>query len=573
MSKGKIYHIVLEPVRIDFNNPHPKKAKFKLVVTDCPHQKRKCFETKLKYRAIIKDEFYFHCGKVCVHVDADGIFKFEIPPFVIGLEIILEVPNGCTDIWDCKSYMKFIEYFPSNCKQDFISDLSVTRQLLIYCNKVAIDTSGLDHTPVKPGESRHFGHQLGPCRAARAMAIVHIAMFEVFNVVHHHYKSYLNLNPDPSVGSPDAGIAQAMSDTLIYLFPSHQPRLSQILASILNQIPNSSMKNLSIQLGKIVALTIISLRQSDGSNHSEPKIGHNYFPSNAPGQWRQDPDSNNLVAVGGLWSQVRPFGMVSADQFRTPSPPDLTSTTYMMSFDEVKSYGGDSVKTPTIRSEIEKETGIFWAYDGTPSLCAPPRLYNQIVLKILGDQGVDTIKLFRTLAILNVVMADTALASWESKYFYNFWRPISAIREADGSGSPSGLTDGNAGTCADPTYTPMGAPATGTNELNFTPPFPSYPSGHAAFGGCVFQVLRNLFGTDNIAFTFVSDELNGTTKDNEGKIRPYKPRTYSNFSSAEEENGQSRIYLGIHFNFDKTFGITQGNEVANYIEERLYSPI
>jgi hypothetical protein len=109
--------------------------------------------------------------------------------------------------------------------------------------------------------------------------------------------------------------------------------------------------------------------------------------------------------------------------------------------------------------------------------------------------------------------------------------------------------------------------------VNFTPPFPAYPSGHAGFGGALFQTLRRFYGTDDIGFTFVSDELNGETLDNEDNPRPLRPRSFSSLSEAEEENGQSRIYLGIHWSFDKTGGIAQGQSVADWVFDHLFLPV
>ena len=137
----------------------------------------------------------------------------------------------------------------------------------------------------------------------------------------------------------------------------------------------------------------------------------------------------------------------------------------------------------------------------------------------------------------------------------------------------AGLGDGNTSTTGDTGFTPMGAPASNLTGPNFTPPFPSYPSGHGGFGGALFQTLRRFFGTDNIAFTFVSDEFNGVTKDNAGNVRPYMPRSFASFSQAEEENGQSRIYLGIHWSFDKTQAIAQGRNVANYVFDHAFTPV
>ena len=182
----------------------------------------------------------------------------------------------------------------------------------------------------------------------------------------------------------------------------------------------------------------------------------------------------------------------------------------------------------------------------------------------------DQTELARILALVNVAMSDAGVAAWESKYYWKFWRPITGIRESDPGTGPSGLGDGNPLTVGDPTFTPLGAPASNLAGPDFTPPFPSYPSGHATFGGAVFQMLRNLAGTD--PFTFVSDELNGETVDSHGVVRPLLPRSFTSFSQAEEENGQSRIYLGIHWSFDKTAGIEQGRRIADEIYSKVALP-
>jgi hypothetical protein len=261
----------------------------------------------------------------------------------------------------------------------------------------------------------------------------------------------------------------------------------------------------------------------------------------------------------------------SGDQFRVPPPPAISSEEYAEAYAEVKAIGGDGVVTPTVRTADETEAGIYWAYDGTPSLCAPPRLYNQIAVSIATKKRSNTIELARLLALANVAMADAGIAIWESKYLYQYWRPVAGIREADEGTGPTGTGDGNPLTTGDPTFTPLGAPASNLAGPNFTPPFPAYPSGHAGFGGALFQILRRFYGTDRVEFTFVSDEFNGETLDNQGNVRPLRPRTFESFSEAEEENGQSRIYLGIHWSFDKTEGIAQGRRVANYVYHSVFT--
>jgi hypothetical protein len=239
----------------------------------------------------------------------------------------------------------------------------------------------------------------------------------------------------------------------------------------------------------------------------------------------------------------------------------------------VQAVGGDGVVTPTVRTTEQTEIGIYWAYDGTPSLCAPPRLYNQIAVQIATQMDSHVVELARLLALVNTALADAGIAIWEAKYYYDFWRPVTGIREADAGTGPTGAGDGNSATVGDPTFSPLGAPASNLQGPNFTPPFPSYPSGHAGFGGALFQILRNFYNTDDIPFTFVSDELNGVTLDPNGDVRPLLPRSFSSLSQAEEENGQSRIYLGIHWAFDKTEGIVQGRRVADYVFTHAFVPL
>jgi hypothetical protein len=256
---------------------------------------------------------------------------------------------------------------------------------------------------------------------------------------------------------------------------------------------------------------------------------------------------------------MTPFVLQSPTQFRAPPPPALDSETYTLAFAEVKQLGGDGIETPTGRTADQTVAGIYWAYDGTPWIGTPPRLYNQIAVQLALGRCRDVLELARTLALVNVAIADTTMSVWDTKYYYDFWRPVTAIRQAD--------DDDNPATLADPGWTPLGAPASNLVGPNFTPPFPAYTSGHAGLGGAMFQILRRLYG-DGIAFTFVSDEYNGVTRDNHGRVRPRLPRSFSSLSQAEEENGQSRIYLGIHWQSDKTSGREQGQRVADYVYER-----
>ena len=441
---------------------------------------------------------------------------------------------------------------------------------LLRWNSIAIDASGLDHTPVQPGETRTFGEQFGPDRASRAMAIIHTAMFEALNAIEGGYRSYLGLRRERGNVSDRAAIAQAAHDTLVALFPSQRAQFDGALGEDLAAVHEALPRARGVLLGRRAAAAILKRRAADGSQYVEPTLGVDWFTSDAVGHWRQDPIGQQPIALGAHWGEVRPFVLRRGNQFRVPPPPALDSAEYADAYAEVLRIGGDGVATPTDRTPEQTLIGTYWAYDGTPSLCAPPRLYNQITVLIAKQRGTRGIELGRLLALVNVAMADAGIAVWDSKFYYDLWRPVTGIREADAGTGPSGAGDGNPDTDGDPTYTPLGAPASNLAGPNFTPPFPSYPSGHAGFGGALFETLRRFYRTDAIAFTFVSDELNGVTHDHDGATRPLVPRSFTSLSQAEEENGQSRIYLGIHWAFDKTQGIAQGERVADYVFDHVF---
>src|SRR5262245_15408722 len=243
-------------------------------------------------------------------------------------------------------------------------------------NEIAIDASGLDHAPVPPGDPRVPGEQLGPTRSSRAMAIVHIAMFDSVNAIVGGYQSYTGVGSAPRGTSMEAAVAQAAHDTLIALFPSQAAAFDALLEEDLANIDDPLGRVNGIELGQQVAAAILERRAGDGSEVPDPQVGIDFFTSNEPGKWRVDPISQKTIALGAFWGAVTPFVMTASNQFRVPAPPDMTSREYAAAFKAVKKVGGDGVTTKTTRTDEQSEIGIYWAYDGTPSLCAPPRLYN-----------------------------------------------------------------------------------------------------------------------------------------------------------------------------------------------------
>ncbi|MBW3597158.1 MAG: phosphatase PAP2 family protein, partial [Planctomycetes bacterium] len=281
------------------------------------------------------------------------------------------------------------------------------------------------------------------------------------------------------------------------------------------------------------------------------------------------------------WGRITPFAMTSGDQFRSPSPPSLDSEAYAAAYNEVLVLGAIDAETADRngdgapdRTPEQTQIGLFWAYDGSPGLGVPPRLYNQIARTVAMQQGNSLADNARMFALANIAMADAGIASWESKYTHDLWRPVLAIRLEDTVAAPGGL-DGNPDTAGEADWAPLGAPASNSGDpsADFTPPFPAYTSGHATFGAAMFRTLERFFGTDDIAFDFQSDELNGVTRGSDGVVRPAVTRRFDSFSEAALENAQSRIYLGIHWSFDATEGVSQGNAVADYVFDHKLRPL
>jgi hypothetical protein len=441
------------------------------------------------------------------------------------------------------------------------------RLRLAYWNEVALQAMAIDHAlPIDPNLSP-MPEQLGPTHTSRVMAIVQIAVYDALNAIVRRYPGYSGSLTALGDSSPDAAIAQASHDTLAALYPRQKAPLDALLKADLARLPAGRATLDGIDIGRRAAQAILALRAHDGSYQGEPVVGQDYFVSNAPGQWRPDPVSRNPIALGAYWYRVKPFVARPIPQYRSAPPPALTSAAYAQAFSEVKQVGGDGIHTPTSRTPEQTWIATFWAYDGTPWLASPIRMENQIAVQLALPRAPDALELARTLALVNAALADATTAVWDTKYYYDFWRPVTAIREASPGSGPTGRGDGNPDTRGDPGWTPLGSPASNLIGPNFTPPFPSYTSGHAGECGAMFQILRRLYG-DAIAFTFMSDEWNGITRDNRGKVRPRAPRSYQTLSQAEDEAGQSRIYLGIHWHFDKVEGLAAGRRVANDVFQR-----
>jgi hypothetical protein len=428
-------------------------------------------------------------------------------------------------------------------------------------NAVALAAVADDFTPWEVPSP----DQRGPTRTARAMAIVHAAMFDAFNSIDNAYTPYTIYLKGYDDASPDAAVAQAAHDTLAAMYPQQKADFDKALKSSLKHVPDGETEREGVELGSRIAKATLRARKNDGADNSAA-----YDEPDEPGVFQPFPDEPDPLDPN--WGGVTPFTIKSAKQFRADPPPAMTSDAYWAAYDEVKNYGGDGVTTPTLRTAEQTEIGMYWGYDGAPGIGTPPRLYNQIARVIAKQQHNTPAQNARMFALINLAMADAGIASWDTKYTYCLWRPIRGIRQVDAQNNPR--DDGNPHTDADPNWTPMGAQYTNgpAGSQNFTPPFPAYTSGHATFGGALFTMLARFYGTDDIGFTFTSDELNGKNAGVDGVIRPLSPRSFTSLSQAMEENAQSRIYLGVHWSFDKTAGMKQGKSVADYAFEHVLLP-
>lgn len=419
-------------------------------------------------------------------------------------------------------------------------------------NAILLQANANDHGLAAPDQG-------GPGRTARAMAIVHTAMYDALNAIDGSHTPYLVDVQAPRGASMEAAVAQAAHDTLVALYPQQQAEFDDALRESLAGIPRGP-RNRGVAVGREVAETTMAWRVEDGAQLADPP----YEAGTLPGEHRPDPLHPGQGYLGVGWQRVLPFAMPDAVSMDVAPPPALTSREYTRAYNEVKAIGAEN---STVRTPEQTIIAIFWGYDGSPGLGTPPRLYNQFTRTLAMQQGNSMVENARLFALVNIAMADAGIGSWRTKYEENLWRPIVGIREGD--------ADGNPRTRGDADWRPLGAPCSnGCGAVtNFTPNFPAYTSGHATFGAAAFRTLAHFFGTDRLRFSFTSDEYNGVTRDQFGNVRPVVTRTYNSFSQAAEENGQSRIYLGIHWSFDKTAGIRQGNAIADYAFANYLLPV
>jgi hypothetical protein len=360
-----------------------------------------------------------------------------------------------------------------------------------------------------------------PFFQARAAAIVQLAVFEAVNAVVGDFEPYLGTVESPPWASPDAAAIAAAHFTLVRLRPDLAAQLNAALAMSLAAIPDGLAKEAGIAVGEDAAAEMLLLRADDGWDAVVP-----YKPGNDPGDWQPTPPALAPALLPG-WGQVTPFGLQEGSQFRLPPPPALNSRKYADDYNEVKLLGRiDSPFRPQDRTDVAR----FYA------AATPVQVWNSAARQASIAQGHTLSENSRTFALLAMAMCDASIAIFETKYHYNYWRPVTAIQHGD--------IDGNSRTDRDPGWLPLIA----------TPPFPSYASAHASLSGAARKVLSRIFGKRGHAVTLTNPAL------------PDIVLEYTAWDEITDVIDDARIYGGIHFRFDQEAGAHQGHQVGSYIQ-------
>ena len=433
---------------------------------------------------------------------------------------------------------------------------------ILYWNQVALDANKRDFSNV-PGTDKPSPEQGGPTLSSRALAIVHLAMYDAHagarNIV--DLPRYLADPISPAGGThAAAAVAAAAHCCLSALFPRQKAHFDE--AHLKAGLAGSGMAE-GHAFGLAVAQAMLADRAAD------PGAGDTGYA--APihrGAHRPDPANPGQGYHAPFYGARSKLFAVQNQRYQLDAPPAHGSADYTRALRDVRGRGIAPELAGTLPGSFVKRTvdqtlvGLYWAYDGVRELGTPPRLYNLIARDYaVANNGTDVDKNARLFALINVAMGDAGILAWEQKYRYNVWRPVVGIREHDASmGAVAPAPTNNIDDNCDPGWLPLAAPASNSGDRNFTPPFPAYPSGHATFGAAAFHMMR-LFhdssrvgnrGADNFfPGSFVSEELNGVTKDNAGNVRPRHARAFpQGLWQMIVENGFSRIYLGVHWSFD-----------------------
>lgn len=407
--------------------------------------------------------------------------------------------------------------------------IAITLVALLACRPIAAKADVvLDWNAI--AVSTLIGQGQNPFAQARFMAITQLAVFEAVNAITGDYKSYLGTVVAPAGASVDAAAVAAAYTVLKNYFPL-APNLDPAYAASLAVIPDGSAKSGGIATGQAAAAQMIAVRVGDGS--SPPQFS---VPASIdPGVWQLTPSCPAAGGIAFQWQNMTPFGVPSVPgsqawiaQFAPGPPPALTSKRYARDYNEVKRVGSvssDLAERPQDRADVAR----FYA------VSSPSFVFNLAARQVAAAEGSSLSKNARALALLNMASNDSLVASFWTKYHYNFWRPETAIFEGD--------LDGNAKTDADHTFAPY----------ILTPCFPSYPSNHGSASNSAAEILRRVYGAGGHAITMANSAVPGISLH------------YTRFNQITDDISDARVYGGIHFRFDQDAGADLGRDIATYV--------
>jgi hypothetical protein len=360
--------------------------------------------------------------------------------------------------------------------------------------------------------------------ATRSLAMVHVAMSDAVNSVQGRYARYVATGPTVVGASAEAAAAAAARTILLDLYPAQKSIVEEAYAASLKNIPEGNAKNDGVALGERIAAAVQADRAADGTN-----VPDTYRPITTPGVWV--PTTPPLFAQ---YARAKPWVLKSADQFRPGPPPQLSTAVYARDYNETKSMGGSK---STARTPEQTEAVKFWTQTNLgPSWQAAARQLSAAKGLSLADNA-------RLFALLNMGTANTFISDWDAKFTYNFWRPVTAIRNGD--------MDGSEATDRDPGWVP----------LNATPMHPEYPSQAAIGCGLVVTILESVFGPSPPVPITATDIMNPALK-----------RQFKSIREMAEEHQNVRIWGGIHFRNSLEVGYDMGQKIAAYLIENSLKP-
>ena len=376
----------------------------------------------------------------------------------------------------------------------------------------------------------------GPPIRARITAMAQIAVHDALNMIDARYEPYNMLNPPGAAApgaSPEAAVAAAAYRVLVATVPSQAAALSILYANRVSEIDDCAPTfptciEDGVAAGEAAANAILALRANDGS--ATPHLP--YTLAAGPGVYQPTPPAFAAPQFAG-WARVTPFALNSGSQFRA-EPSEiftLTSAAYTRDYNEVKRVGAANAEANGDRTPDQSAIARFWPGGGSN--------WNAVTRVIVAGRGLDEWQHARLLALVNIALADGAIAVYDTKYTYNFWRPATAIRAGD--------SDGNPDTAGDPTW----------SSYQLTPLYPDYTCGLTNASGAAVEVLRRFFGTDKIAYTFTAAGIT---------------RSYASLSQAADESVDARVFGGMHFRTGCVRGLTQGEQVGRFVYQHNLQP-